>query len=77
MMLMIRFGSLAILGLNQRNVLHTLQQSDHVQFFQKIETQLTAFLISGGNRQLPLHFTCRRGSVLRRQKNAVGYFSVK
>ena len=36
---MIRFGSLAILDLNQRNVLHIPQQSEQVQFFQKIETQ--------------------------------------
>ena len=43
---MIRFGSLAILNLNQRNVLHTLQQSDQVKFIQKMETQYDLFQTS-------------------------------
>ena len=33
------FGSLVTLDLNQRYVLHTLQQNGQVQSFQEIETQ--------------------------------------
>ena len=43
---MIHFGSLAILNLNQRNVLYSLQQRNHVKFLQNIETKYGLFQTS-------------------------------
>ena len=40
------FGSLAILNLNQRNILYTLQQRNQVKFLQKIETKYGLFQTS-------------------------------
>ena len=40
------FGSLAILNLNQRNILYTLQQRNQAKFLQKIETKYGLFQTS-------------------------------
>ena len=40
------FGSLAILNLNQRNILYTLQQRNQIKFLQKIETKYGLFQTS-------------------------------
>ena len=40
------FGSLAILNLNQRNILYTLQHRNQVKFLQKIETKYGLFQTS-------------------------------
>ena len=40
------FGSLAILNVNQRNILYTLQQRNQVKFLQKIETKYGLFQTS-------------------------------